>query len=95
MTLSQLQRLHMARLRMQGGMSAADAVRSLRPPVFFKAVGSVTASLALWSQEALVRAIEEGRQVEIACKQTGSRPELLAWRYVAWLARQAQGRKTG
>jgi DNA polymerase-3 subunit delta len=95
MTLSHVQRVHLARLRMQSGMSASDAVRSLRPPVFFKAVGSVTASLALWSQEALVKAIEEGRQVEIACKQTGSRPELLVRRYVGWLGRQAQARKKG
>jgi DNA polymerase-3 subunit delta len=95
MTLGHLQKLHLARLRMGTGMSASDAVRSLRPPVFFKAVGSVTASLALWSQDALIRAIEEGRQVEIACKQTGSRPELLVRRYVAWLARQGQARARG
>jgi DNA polymerase-3 subunit delta len=95
MALGHLQKLHAAKLRMQAGMSASDAVRAIRPPVFFKAVGSVTSSLALWSQEALVRAIEEGRQVEIACKQTGSRPELLVRRYVAWLARQAQARARG
>jgi DNA polymerase-3 subunit delta len=95
MALSNLQRLHLARLRMQGGMSTSDAIRSLRPPVFYKAMGSVTASLALWSQDALTRAIEEGRQVEIACKLTGSRPELLVKRYVAWLARQAQARARG
>jgi len=95
MTLGHLQKLHLARLRMQTGLSASDAVRTLRPPVFFKAIGSFTASLALWNQEALVRAIEEGRQVEIACKQTGSRPELLVRRYVAWLARQGQARARG
>lgn len=90
MALNQLQRLHVARLRMKGGMSASDAVRSLRPPVFFKAVGAMTASLTLWSEEALLRALEECRQVEIACKQTGSRPELLARRFVASLARTAR-----
>lgn len=95
MALSQLQRMHLARLRMQTGMSASDAVRSLRPPVFFKAVGSFTASLAMWSEEALLRAIEECRQVEMACKQTGSRPELLARRFVAGLARQARARLNG
>jgi len=95
MSLSHLQRLHLARLRMQAGMSAPDAIRSLRPPIFFKAVANVTASLALWSQDALLRALEEGRQVEIACKQTGSRPELLVRRYVSWLARQSQARVRG
>ncbi len=92
MTLGYLQRMHLARLRMHSGMSASDAVRSLRPPVYFKAIGSMTASLALWSEEALLRGIEECRQVEIACKQTGSRPELLARRFVAGLGRQARAR---
>lgn len=95
MALGQLQRLHVARLRVQSGMSAAEAVRSLRPPVFFKAVNAVTASLTLWSEEALARAIEDCRQVEIACKQTGSRQELLARRFVAGLGRTARARQAG
>jgi hypothetical protein len=53
----------------------------------------MTAALSLWSAEGLLRAIEEARQTELACKQTGSRPELLARRYIAWLARQASARK--
>lgn len=91
-TLSHLQKLHVARLRMRDGLSAGDAVRSLRPPVFFKAVPGMTASLGLWPLEALTRAIEEARQVEISCKRTGSRPELLVRRFVAGLARQASAR---
>jgi DNA polymerase-3 subunit delta len=95
MAISHLQRLHQARLRMLGGMSAADAVRALRPPVFFKAMAGVTASLALWPADALARALEEARQVEIACKLTASRPELLVRRFVAGLARQAAARARG
>jgi DNA polymerase-3 subunit delta len=95
MALGHLQRLHQARLRMQDGLSAADSIRSLRPPVFYKTVGGMVASLGLWSAESLARAIEEARTVEIACKQTGSRQELLARRFVAGLARQAQGRLRG
>jgi DNA polymerase-3 subunit delta len=92
MTLGHLQRLHQARLRMQDGLSAADAVRGMRPPVFYKSVGGMTASLELWNAENLARAIDEVRSVEIACKQTGSRQELLVRRLVAGLARQAQAR---
>lgn len=92
--LGQLQRAHQARLRMQsGGASAADAVRAMRPPVYFRAVGAMTACLTLWPADALLRAIEEARQAELACKQTGSRPELLARRFVAGLARQARARR--
>jgi DNA polymerase-3 subunit delta len=90
--LSHLQKLHQARLQMAGGMSAADAVGIMRPPVFYKAKPVMTASLSLWSEEALLAAIAEARTVETGCKQTGSRPELLARRYIAWLARQGQAR---
>jgi DNA polymerase-3 subunit delta len=92
MVIGHLQRLHQARLRMLGGASAAEAVQALRPPVFYKAMAGVTASLTLWPAEALTRALEEARQVEIACKLTGSRPELLVRRYLAGLARQAAAR---
>ncbi len=94
MALGHLQKLHQARLRMQGGMSAADAVRGIRPPVFYKAAPAITASLNLWSADALLAAIAEARHVEAACKQTGSKPELLTRRYVAWLARQGQARSS-
>jgi DNA polymerase III subunit delta len=95
MALGHLQRLHQARLRMADGISAADAIRSLRPPVFFKAVTGMTASLSLWPVDGLARAIEEARTVEIACKQTGSRQELLVRRFVAGLARQSRARLRG
>jgi DNA polymerase-3 subunit delta len=93
MALMHLQKMHQARLRMATGMAASDAVRAMRPPVFFKAVAGMVSALSLWSEEGLLRAIEEARQIELACKQTGSRPELLARRYVAWLARQARARR--
>jgi DNA polymerase-3 subunit delta len=89
MLISHLQRLHQASLHIRAGMSASDAVRTLRPPVFFKALPGFTAALGMWSPEALARALEEARRVEIACKQTGSRPELYASRFAAGLARQA------
>jgi len=95
MALAHLQRLHQARLRMQEGLSAADAIRSLRPPVFYKAVAGITVSLALWSVDSLAWAIEEARTVEIACKQTGSRQELLVRRFVAGLARHAHRKGQG
>ena len=93
MAIAHLQKLHQARLRMADGLSAADALRGARPPVFFKLMGGMVSSLALWPAEALTRAIEEARQVEMACKRTGARQELLARRFVGALARQSQSRK--
>lgn len=92
MALGHLQKLHQVRLLMAGGEGANEAVRALRPPVFYKNINAMAQSASLWSGDALLRAIEEARQVEIACKQTGSRPELLVRRFVAGLARQAQAR---
>jgi DNA polymerase-3 subunit delta len=91
--LSHLQKLQQARLLMATGLSAGDAVRTLRPPIFFKLAGGMINSVQLWSLEHLARAIEEARQVEIACKQTGARQDLLVRRFVSGLARQAQARR--
>jgi DNA polymerase-3 subunit delta len=91
--LMHLQKLHQARLRMEGGLSAAEAVRTLRPPVFYRAVPGMTASVNLWPADLLLRALDEARTVELACKTTGSRPDVLACRFVAALARQAQARR--
>ena len=93
MALSHLQKLHLARMAMEeDGMSASDAVRTIRPPVFFRAVPGMTTSVSRWPAEALLRAIEEARQVELASKRTGAAQELLARRYIAWLARQSAAR---
>jgi DNA polymerase-3 subunit delta len=91
--LMHLQKLHQARLRMEGGLSAAEAVRTLRPPVFYRAVPGMTASVNLWPADVLLRALDEARTVELACKTTGSRPDVLACRFVAALARQALARR--
>ncbi len=93
MAVSLMQRLHQARLRMDAGESAADAIRYMRPPVFFRAQAATAACLAIWSSQGLSRLLEEARQTELACKRTGSRQELLARRFVAGLARQAAARR--
>ena len=90
MLLGQLQKYHQARLRMEAGMSAADAVRTMRPPIYYRAVAETTSSLSRWSSAGLLRAIEDVRQAELACKRTGSRPELIARRLVASLARRSR-----
>jgi DNA polymerase-3 subunit delta len=92
MALSHLQKLHQARLRMATGQSISDALRAARPPIFFKLLSGMTTSVGLWPLEALARAIEEARQVEIACKHTGARQDLLVRRFIGALARQSQAR---
>lgn len=87
--LSHLQRLHQARLMMADGLSAVEAMRTLRPPVFFRRTAQFTRALSSWSAAGLLRAIEEARLVEVACKTTGARPELLCRRFLSMIAQQA------
>jgi DNA polymerase-3 subunit delta len=92
--LMHLQKMHLARLRMAQGMAAAESVRNMRPPVFGPAASTMTAALGLWPEDALLRVIEDLRQAELACKQTGSRPELLARAAISRVARQAAARRS-
>lgn len=86
--LAHLGRMHLARGHMAAGMSVADAVRALRPPVFFKQVELFSRSLQLWGSARLVLAMDEARRVELACKQTGALDLLLVRRMLLGLARQ-------
>ena len=65
------QRLHLAACRAAEGQSPADAVRSLRPPVFFKAVESMTRQVARWNPVSLAQALARLGQAEVRCKSTG------------------------
>ncbi len=84
------QRLLQARLLMEEGMAAAAAVGTMRPPVFFRRVATMQAMLELWSSGAILRVLDEARQAELACKQTGARPELLCRRLLAVVVLRAQ-----
>jgi len=86
--LAHLRKLYVARGHMAVGMSVADAVRALRPPVFFKRVGQFSQALALWAPRKLVQAMNEVSRVEQACKQTGAPDALLVRRMLLGLARQ-------
>jgi len=90
--LAHLGRMHLARGHMAAGMSVADAVRALRPPVFFKQVELFSRSLQLWGSARLVLAMDEARRVELACKQTGALDLLLVRRMLLGLARQGAAR---
>ncbi|GHD39653.1 DNA polymerase III subunit delta [Thalassobaculum fulvum] len=65
------QRLHLAASRAAEGRSPADAVKSLRPPVFFKAVEPMTRQVARWNPSALAAALARLGEAEIRCKTTG------------------------
>ncbi len=70
--LMHLQRLHRARLAVDDGLSATDAAKSVRPPVFFRRVGAFTRALGLWSSAGLMAAMAGLAEAERACKRTGA-----------------------
>lgn len=90
--MGHLARLHLCRARMDGGASAAEAIRALRPPVFFKRTADFDRALSLWPGPQLLLAMAETRRVELACKQTGAPDALLVRRLLLALARQARRR---
>jgi DNA polymerase III subunit delta len=92
--LMHLQRLHRARLALDEGLNADEAVRSARPPVFFRRVGAFTRAVELWPAAALMAAMDSLAEAERACKRTGAPDAVLARNAVLALARRAAAGRT-
>lgn len=90
--LGHLGRLRQARLRMAEGMGAAEAMRTMQPPVFFRRQPHFTRALAAWTEAGLAAAMDAARNTELACKQTGAPDTLLVRRLVLDLARRSAAR---
>jgi DNA polymerase III subunit delta len=88
--LRHLQRLHRARLAMDRGVSAAEAAKSARPPVFFRRVGAFARALTLWPAAALVAAMAGLAEAEMACKRTGAPDGVICRNAVLALARRSR-----
>jgi DNA polymerase III subunit delta len=87
--LMHLQRLHRVRLAMDGGLSAADAAKTARPPVFFRRAAAFAKALELWTSAALTAAMAGLADAERACKRTGAPDQVLSRGAVLTLARRA------
>ncbi|HSU07460.1 MAG TPA: DNA polymerase III subunit delta [Acetobacteraceae bacterium] len=87
--LLHLQRLHRARLAMDGGMSAVEAAKAARPPVFFRRVGAFARALGLWPTGALMAAMAGLADAERACKRTAAPDAVICRNAVLALARRA------
>jgi DNA polymerase-3 subunit delta len=88
--LRHLTRLHQARAHMAAGLDAGQAIKKLRPPVFFKQEPAFRRQLGLWSPPALDRAIERLMEAEAGCKRTGAPDLALASRALHGLAQEAR-----
>lgn len=69
--LSHFRRLHLAAGAVAGGANPDQAMRALRPPVFFKRVEAFRSQLRQWPLPRVARALDRLFTAEIECKSTG------------------------
>ena len=87
------QRLHLVQSRIAAGAGDEDALRSLRPPLFFKLQDRFKRQLRLWSQARAAQALTVLTQAEINAKTTGLPAEAICRDALLRIARGAQGRR--
>ncbi len=88
--IAHLQRLHRVRIAMEeSGLSAAEAAKALRPPVFYQKVSAFNRSLGLWPSAALLAALAAMTEAERGCKRTGWPDVALCRNAILTLARRA------
>ena len=83
-----LTKMQLAAEAVRRGASADEAVRALRPPVFFKRAGSLAAALPSWPPQRVQQGLATVTAVEMACKQTGAPDTLLVRRMMLGLAQR-------
>ncbi len=89
--LLHVQRLQRARATMADGVSAGEATRAVRPPLFFRRQPAFSLALTSWTPAALEWAALRFWDAERACKQTGSPAETIARNAVTGVAQRAAG----
>jgi DNA polymerase III subunit delta len=85
-----LQRVQRARLAMdESGLSAAEATKAQRPPLFYRRVAAFNRALGLWSGAAIAAAINGLVEAERGCKRTGWPDQTLCRSAILVVARRA------
>jgi DNA polymerase III subunit delta len=75
--LRHLQRLHVLATAVAAGAPVAEALRTVRPPIFFKYEESFARQLRKWSEERLRAQLDGLARAELNMKQTGFPAETL------------------
>ena len=83
------QRLHRAAGAVASGRTPDQAMKALRPPVFFKRGAAFLGQLSAWSADRLGGALEMLTEAEIDCKSTGIPAEAACRRALLAIARRA------
>jgi len=88
-------RLHLAAARMEDGASDDEALRALRPPVFFKTADRIKAQLRLWPARRARAALSLLFDAEINVKRTGPPPDAICRDALLRIARRvAEARRS-
>ncbi len=87
--LLHLQRLQRARGAMGTGLSASEATKGIRPPLYFRREAQFVQALGLWSEQALSQACQRFWEAERACKRTGTPGETICRSAVIGLAQRS------
>jgi DNA polymerase-3 subunit delta len=87
--LAHLHRLQRARLGMAAGATAAEAISSLKPPLFFRRKPAFTRALGLWSVPALQWAATRLWEAERACRRTRAPAEAIVRQALTAIAARA------
>lgn len=76
-TQNYFRRLHLVKSAMEQGASQDEALKMLRPPLFFKTKPLFIQQLRLWPLKQLNMALEKLTEAEADCKKTGMPPETI------------------
>ncbi len=71
------QRLHLASGLIAEGKSPEEAMKSLRPPVFFKQTNAFRTQCTRWTTGWLETTLDSIGQAEAACKTTGAPSDII------------------
>lgn len=87
------QRLSLLAARLAQGMSEEDALRSLRPPLFFRVQDRVRRQIRLWPESHVTKALTVLLEAEINAKRTGLPADAICRDALLRLARLAAARR--
>ncbi len=85
-----MHQLQVARAEIDDGRTAADAVRGLAPPVFFKRQGLFERQLVIWSVERIDRAIETLAQALLDSRRAAALTDVVVERVLLAVASAAR-----
>ena len=90
--LRHLHRLHVLAVRVAAGASAAEVVRTARPPIFFRQEDGFKRQLMLWNEAELRGQLDRIAQAELHMKLTGLPAETICREAMIGIAQAARSR---